>query len=757
MKNLLFFLVLLPSVLYAQNFENIWSGFFAYNNIVDTVEGNDQLFVASENTIFTYDFTTREIQTITTINGLTGDLISKIHYSELYDLIVVGYASGLIEIIMEDGKVLKIVDILNKPTIPPNLKEINNFNEFGENLYIATKYGISVFNLALLEFGDSYYIGENGQYTNINATVVFNNFIYASLDNEMKRAPVDSPNLIDPSIWQTNYIFGTTDLKVFRGNLYALDNAGSLLVLQGGNFDIINSYPESNVRLYANTDYLNVTTNSNAYVYDRELNEIASVTSVPNYSFYTLSASVTYKGNLYLATNRHGILELLIGTSQVTEIRPDGPLLNMPFGLDTTSGVLWVVFGEVNQNFNPFPLNQRGISKLQNNEWLNIPYEDVLGARSIVNIKINPSDPTEVFASSMHDGLLLIKDNIPVTIYDETNSSLEVAGLSENDASIRLYGADYDRQGDLWFVQAGAIDALKKYNGGSIQGFDITSVVEEPNLELGLNKLVVSEQGNVFFGSQRSGLIGYNPSTDTFGRINEGVGNGNLPDRSVRAVAIDKNNQIWVGTRRGLRVHYNPSSFFTAEGPTDAQSIIILDGDIGQELLFNQSITDIEVDGSNNKWVATSSSGAFYFSSNGQETLLRFNKENSPLPSNDVRDIAIDPSSGVVYFATANGLVSYNGSATAPNDNLKDLRAYPNPVRPGFAGFVTIAGLTEGANVKVTDVNGSLVFEETSQGGSVIWDTTAFGKYKVASGVYFIMATTEDASETNIAKIMVVR
>ena len=214
---------------------------------------------------------------------------------------------------------------------------------------------------------------------------------------------------------------------------------------------------------------------------------------------------------------------------------------------------------------------------------------------------------------------------------------------------------------------------------------------------------------------------------------------------------------MWIGTRRGLRVHYNPSSFFSAEGPIDAQSIIILDGDIGQELLYNQSITDIEIDGSNNKWVATSSSGVFYFSPNGQETLLRFNKENSPLPSNDVRDIAIDPSSGVVYFATANGLVSYNGSATAPNETLRDLRAFPNPVRPGFNGFVTIAGLTEGANVKVTDVNGSLVFEETSQGGSVIWDTTAFGKYKVASGVYFIMAATEDASETNIAKIMVVR
>src|SRR5690606_19006618 len=102
--------------------------------------------------------------------------------------------------------------------------------------------------------------------------------------------------------------------------------------------------------------------------------------------------------------------------------------------------------------------------------------------------------------------------------------------------------------------------------------------------EIGLNKLIVTEQGNIFFGSQRNGLIGYNPSSNSFGKIGEGTGSGNLPNRSVRALAIDNNNQLWIGTLRGLRVHYNPSSFFSAEGPIDAQSIIILDGDIGQEL-----------------------------------------------------------------------------------------------------------------------------------------------------------------------------
>ena len=176
-----------------------------------------------------------------------------------------------------------------------------------------------------------------------------------------------------------------------------------------------------------------------------------------------------------------------------------------------------------------------------------------------------------------------------------------------------------------------------------------------------------------------------------------------------------------------------------------------------QELLFEQVITDIEVDGSNNKWIATASSGVFYLSSNGQETLLRFTAENSPLPSNNVQDIAIDEFSGVVYFATVNGLVAYNGTSTAPRDNLEEVYVYPNPVRPSFTGNVTIDGLTANANVKITDIEGSLVFETTSEGGSVLWDTTAFGRYKVASGVYLVIITAEDAIETKISKIMIVR
>ncbi|MBA3985530.1 MAG: ABC transporter substrate-binding protein, partial [Flavobacteriales bacterium] len=699
---------LLTLNLFSQNFESQWSGYFSFTNIVDVSEGDDRLIAASENAVFIYDFITREIETITTIQGLSGEKISKIHYSKDYDLIIIGYENGLIEIINEDKEVLKVVDILNKPTIPPNQKRINHFNEFNGLVYISTDFGISLYDLVGLEFGDTYIIGDFGTQSKIFKTAVFEDYIYAAMNNKVKRALVNNTNLIDFSQWSDIFNFGSFGVQAFGNNLYMIDQLNNLNRFNGTIFQQVASFPQTNRNIFSTSNFLTVTSNNQSTVFDVNLNVVATVASVADYE-YTLSNTLAYNNKVYLGTKEHGILEVPFGSTQAEQILPDGPILNNPFALDTSAGQLWVVFGEVNIFFNPFPLNRRGISLLENEIWTNIPFGEVLGAKSIVHVKINPNKPEEVYASSMHDGLLKINQKVPSILYNQTNSSLEFANLEPGDVSLRIFGSDFDRQGNLWFVQSGPDDAIKRLTpSGQIQGFDITEIIPNPKQELGLNKLKVSREGNVFIASSSNGLLGFNPATNSLKKIGRDLGDGNLPSPNIRSLAFDNRNQLWIGTLSGLRVLFNTSGFFEPEANVDTQPIIILDDGVPQELLFQQSITDIEVDGSNNKWVATATSGVFYFSPNGQETLLRFTKDNSPLPSNNVLDIAIDPRSGVVYFATANGLVSYNGSATAPSDNLQAVRAFPNPVRPGFNGNVTIDGLMARSNVKITDLNGNL-------------------------------------------------
>ena len=229
-----------------------------------------------------------------------------------------------------------------------------------------------------------------------------------------------------------------------------------------------------------------------------------------------------------------------------------------------------------------------------------------------------------------------------------------------------------------------------------------------------------------------------------------------MPAANVRTVAVDNNNQLWIGTIKGLRVLANASNF-QSEQQMIANPIIILDDNLAQELLYEQFITAIAVDGANNKWIGTVDSGLFLVSPNGQETKYHFTINNSPLPSNIINDITINSVSGEVFIATAKGLISFKGTATSANDDLSNAYVYPNPVRPEYQGTVKIAGLLDKANVKITDIGGNLVYETTSQGGTIEWDTTAFGKYKVASGVYMIFISAQDGVETKVKKVMIIR
>jgi hypothetical protein len=127
------------------------------------------------------------------------------------------------------------------------------------------------------------------------------------------------------------------------------------------------------------------------------------------------------------------------------------------------------------------------------------------------------------------------------------------------------------------------------------------------------------------------------------------------------------------------------------------------------------------------------------------------------LPSNSINDIDINNTTGEVFIATTKGLISFKGVATKASEDLNNVYVYPNPVRPGFEGTVKIAGLLDKANIKITDIEGNLVYETISEGGTIEWDTTAFGKYKVASGVYMIFISAQDGVETKVKKVMIIR
>lgn len=155
-------------------------------------------------------------------------------------------------------------------------------------------------------------------------------------------------------------------------------------------------------------------------------------------------------------------------------------------------------------------------------------------------------------------------------------------------------------------------------------------------------------------------------------------------------------------------------------------------------------------------WKITES---FYISPNGDRILYHFTTKNSPLPSDNITDIQINGKTGKVYFASENGIVSYLGNNVDTKDRTKfgNVLVYPNPVIYNqFKNDVTIKGLAEKTNIKITDTAGNLVHQAVARGGFYTWDLTNDYGQRVASGIYFVLMTNEDGSDTATAKIAVV-
>lgn len=787
-KITLIFLLIVPIFGHAQNFSALWEGYFSYYNISDVTQSDTKIFAASENAIFSYDLSNNELKTITTIDGLSGETITTIHYSDAYQKLVIGYRNGLIEVYSEsDNSIRSVVDIVEKQTIAPNKKRINHFNEYNGLVYISTDYGISVYDLQRLEFGDTYFIGNGGSQIPVNQTTIFNASIYAACfgSSGIKRAALDNPNLIDYQQWPSLNTGNFLSVEAVDDHLYAIGTNKVIYEIIGNAFNQRFAYADTPVDLRAVDSNLLVTTKKNVFIYDAGFNSVS--TAAISAEFPTQFTSATLKNNqLYVGTTTFGVLQTDSANPQeYTVIRPDGPLRNDTFKIQTGTNELWATYGDYDVFRNPYPVRSYGISHLVDTEWRNIPYDSVLSAKNLSDVAINPFKPSQVFVSSFFSGLLEINNEVPTILYDQNNSGLESTVLQNTSyTDLRVGASAFDRTGLLWTLTSIVAKPLKSYNPSTQQwqSYSFEDLIPDPvNDESGFADLAIDNNGTKWIASLKNGVIAYNENSNPkIGRLFSD--DQNMPDTQVKSLAIDNRNQLWIGTFRGLRILYNTTNFLTDPNPRASEIVIVEEG-VPKELLALQFITDIKVDGSNNKWIGTDDSGIFYFSPDGQETIYHFTKDNSPLPSNQIRDISIDAKSGKVYIATSKGLVSFGSGGTKPEDVLADAFVYPNPVRPDYNLLgsnnlndintgVKIKGLTENVNIKITDIEGNLVAEAQSRvnlrtsragynfaidGGTAIWNGKNLGNNIVASGVYLILINDLDSFETKILKLLIIR
>ena len=770
---ILFFSILSIPLCISQN----WNGHYSYHNSIDTSIGNGKIFTASENAIYIHSTQDDQLSIITTIDGLSGDFISNIYYSTNFNKLIIGYENGLIQIVdFNNDNILTIYDIIEKTTIPPNKKKINEFTEVDNIIYISTDYGVSLYDLNSLEFGDSLFIGEGGTQQQVNQTIINDNFLYAVLPDfgGIKRVNLDL-DIINYQNWELVYS-GDFDFILNIDDSFVFTNENNVFFNENGTFSQVISLSQTIKKIVINEGKIIITSEDKIFIYDTNFNLTNS--SIISSNFNTnFNSSELYNNYIYVATSSKGLLKININNIQQNySILPAGPLDNNVFSISSLYGSLWATFGDYTSTYNPYPLARKGVSHWSDEYWNNINYDSIPeNAVNLNNISINPFNLNNIFISSYHGGLLEISDE-SLSLFDQLNSGLESLISNEtNYNSVRISGSNFDDSGTLWLMNSRVDNPLKSFNLDTNQwsSYDFTQIIPDGfNDELGFSDIVIGSNGTKWIGGLNSGLIGFNENAGNplLKRINDNDV-GNLPSPYVKSLAMDNNNHLWIGTIKGLRVLYNTSNFFDANVST--QQIVIEEDGIYKELLEQQFISDIKVDGSNNKWVGTIGSGLFYFSQNGQQTIYHFTKNNSPLPSNNINDIALDFVNGLVFIATDKGLVSFDSGGSTTSSTLNESYVYPNPVRPSFnmnIEKIKISGITEDINIKITDISGNLVAEANSNvnnryngfnleidGGIAYWNGKNLANNSVSSGVYIVMLSDLDSYDTKILKIMIIR
>lgn len=725
-----------------------WQDYFSYGKVLDIEATDNRLIAATENGLFYYDFESGAIEKFSKPEGLHEVNITAFAYNPTTETSIIGYQSGNLDVIAKDGKVTYVVDIPNSNV--QGDKAIHHIYLSGDKALISVDYGVSIFNLDKLEFGDTCFFPTG---THALEAALQGGEVYVATNNGLYSHAIDD-NFVNFSSW-TNHNLQVSQLDA-NDQLLVAASPSTVYINDGSGF--------STVATSTNIVDLDVTTEGVVVATKEKVSLLSTSgqllsTYLPNV-LHPLNTGTVKAGVLYAGTQYEGILKKTTSGNEM--IKPDGPYSNRAYKLRLQKGKMWVSTGG-RQNFNrPLkPMPNLGYYYYDGTQWI-YPEYFLQGSPpnsrgfNILDVLPNPSDPNIVYFTNYADNgkqgvYALNVENQTVTKFIQnsgSNSYFRPVGLAIKD--------------NLWVATVGYLDdpsgsgasGLFYGNGGQFNHLLLSNSIGGAQPPVFSDKaLWWGDPTNTFGGMMGVAISGNGIAANTLQYI--GMDEG-LPSKSAIAYAIDQYGDLWIGGNLGLRVLRNADNALQ-QGDMKVEPIIIEENGLGEELFRDLKVLAIAVDSGNRKWVSIDDAGVFYLSPDGQQTLLKFTAEDSPLPSNTITDIQVDEETGKVYFTSVNGIVSYQGDVAKVTENFGEVVVYPNPVVfSQFKGEVTIKGLAEKTNIRITDAAGNLVRKAVAHGGVYYWDLQNNRGKRVASGIYFVLMTNADGTDKKAVKIAVV-
>ena len=457
--------------------------------------------------------------------------------------------------------------------------------------------------------------------------------------------------------------------------------------------------------------------------------------------------------------------------NQAKTLNPGGPKYNGFTYIQYLNNRLYTVPGMFKSGYGDS--NTPGaVQILHDDEWTN--YQENLSLKTGYDyldnnvLAVDPRNANHVFVGG-RTGLYEFLDGQLKTYYNKDNSLLQGAmdrGRELGNNYVLINGLCFDNKGDLWILnsQASRENLLRLSADGQMTSFSKPALMKDGVGGSVLTSMVFDNRNNLWFCNDHWGypaLFCYQPATDkllSFTRfVNEDGSSLDLVPHSVTPLS---NGDVWVTTTIGPLL-LSRSAIDNPETAVFTQvKVPRNDGtNLADYLLSGIDVTCMAIDGGGRKWFGTKANGVYLISADNMTQVKHILSSNSLLLSDNILSIVINNATGEVFFGTDKGLCSYMSDATTPSDRPGEdnTYAYPNPVKPGYSGPITIVGLSMDADVKIVTTNGVLVATGISNGGSFIWDgKDKFGK-PVASGVYMVESADEDGNNGVVCKVAIVR
>jgi ligand-binding sensor domain-containing protein len=659
---------------------------------------------------------------------------------------VIGYSNGNLDI-RRNGRIINLPFILNNSAV--SNKKINKIRTFGSKAYLCTGYGLSVINLQKNEFEFStIFLDENALEFEVLDVLDDNGTIYAATPKGVYRFSGGFAGAF--SNWQKlgNLPEGTFNAVVKFNNKILINYSNSLTNFVD-NSDTLLYYTVSGRELFSEGFHRNIA--SLEVNYDKLVISVKPGSSPTGFvrviesnmnvfsnleDFFTENveqAILASNGERWIANSVYGLIRNW-ETSLRQPLIPEGPYATVTYRMDGFDDQIWAVSGFLNNFSKTFNIN--GVMNYIEQKW---EYSNFLNEPTLANvsdyveIKIDKTDPKFVFAGIYGGGLAKFENRKLKTLYDETNSPLQPGNFLTN---VNIAGLDIDSRGNVWVANSFStigLHVLKKDN--TWKSFNLTGILSNSDI---LTNLVARRNGDIWVFVRNKGILTFrhNDYETVVARkiINSSVGNGNIKNLNIRALAEDKAGRMWVGTEDGFYIFFNPDLVFSDQNFDATFPVVVEEDGNNEQLLGGVVINDIAIDGANRKWMATQSAGVFLISENGNRVIKRFNTSNSPILSNTVYCVTINDKTGEVFFGTENGIISYRGDATEGSNTFGEVYA----------------------EVKFTDINGRVIFETKANGGTAVWSGKNFNGERARTGVYLVFCSNNDGSETEVTKIMII-